>query len=559
MRLRLRLILSFLIMAIISVAFLIFQANLLFIRQLKTMEDNAAQILEMINSGKVDVSEVAQLVLNNQTNYEQALVSFRFGLFVIISILLVVMVGLGIWLAVKFSAPFERIAASANHLLGLVQSTATQKNILEPENEEKIEDANQYPPQTLKKEEKLIAYTLDIVTSFVQDELTRLKKDLKRQSDGKNLLSNQLIGLEQFVHETTEAFDVSLSLDKMTRRISQQFRSSFVGIFIMDDSRQFIELKAAYNNDKDAWERDGRIEGGQQNFEVNTRFRVNETEKSGEGIVGRAAVTGEVCQSDNLLQFAQVLPNSEISPVSLEVAFPIRAHGVVTGVLDIISKTREPFSSEEMAILHVFADQLALVNEYDKLVEAETLGVERSTYGDITRQAWDVLTRDRSEWGYRSDENGIYKAEGEWLPWMIQAVQQGKVVVWQDKDYSIASVPIQVRDYTLGVLDFRKASESTWTGEELILVQTLTDQLGQALESARLYQNTQMRAERERVLTDITSKVRASTNVDVILQTAIRELAEALRVPKGSIQLRSYGGEIKERRFSPTSRGQDNA
>ncbi len=36
MRLRFRLILSFVIMAILSIAFLIFQANLLFTRQLKT-------------------------------------------------------------------------------------------------------------------------------------------------------------------------------------------------------------------------------------------------------------------------------------------------------------------------------------------------------------------------------------------------------------------------------------------------------------------------------------------------------------------------------------------
>jgi len=557
MRLRLRLILSFLIMAIISIAFLILQANLIFTRQLKTLEDNAAQALEMIKSGKVEQSEVVQLLLNNQANYDQALVSIRFGLFLLITILFVLMVVLGIWFAIKFSAPFERIAASANHLLQSLH-TAGQENNLAAKNVEETEEVNRYSDQTLKKEESVITYTLDVVTPFIE-ELTYLKEELKKQSDGEKLLSDQLVDLEHFVHETTEANDISLSLNEITRKISQQFNSSFVGIYKMDDSRQFVELKAAYDSEKDAREHNGFMEGGQQNYKENTRFSVNETDKSGEGVVGRAAVTGEVCQSDDLLQFDQVLPNSGISTGNSEVALPIRARGVVKGVLDILSTSREPFSSEEMAILHVYADQLALVNENDKSLEGETSGVERSTYGDITRQAWDVLMQDRSEWGYRSDEKGIYKAEGEWLPWMVQAAQQGKVVVWQDKDFSIASVPIRVRDYTLGVLDFRKTGESAWTGDELVLVQTLTDQLGQALESARLYQNTQMRAERERVLTEITSKVRASTNVDVILQTAIRELAEALRVPKGSIQLRSYSGEIKERQFSSTSGGQDNA
>jgi GAF domain-containing protein len=555
MRLRLRLILSFLIMAIISIAFVILQANLLFTRQLKTVEDKATQALEMINSGKVEQSEGVQLLLKNQVNYDQALVSIRFGVFLLSIILFVLMAVLGIWFAIRFSAPFERIAASSKHLLQSLQPTG-QGNSLAAVNVEEKEDINRYSDQALKKEESVITYTLDVFTPVIE-ELTHLKDELKKQSNGRKLLSEQLIDLEQFVHETTEAKDINLSLNEITRKISHQFSSNFVGIYIMDDSRQFVELKAAYDSEKDARERDGHMEGGQQNEKENARFSVNETEKSEEGVVGRAAVTGEVCQSDDLLQFSQFLPNSKTSTGNSELALPIRAHGVVKGVLDILSNSREPFSPEEMAILHVYADQLALVIEH-KSSEAEISGGERSTYGDITRQAWDVLIQDRSEWGYRSDEKGIYKAEGEWLPWMVQAAQQGKVVVWQDKDFSIASVPIRVRDYTLGVLDFRKAGESAWTSDELVLVQTLTDQLGQALESARLYQNTQMRAERERVLTEITSKVRASTNVDVILQTAIRELAEALRVPKGSIQLRSYGDEIKERQFSSTSRGQDN-
>jgi len=196
MRLRLRLILSFLIMAIISIAFLIFQANLLFAHQLRTMQDNTAQALEMISSGKVEQSEVIQLLLNNQANYDQALVSIRFGAFLLTTILFVLMVGLCIWFAIIFSTPFERIAANANHLLQLVQ-TAAQENNLAAENVEKIKDVNQYNDQTLKKEESVIAYTLDVVTPLVE-ELTCLKKEVKKPSDGEKLLSDQLIELSNF-------------------------------------------------------------------------------------------------------------------------------------------------------------------------------------------------------------------------------------------------------------------------------------------------------------------------------------------------------------------------
>lgn len=205
--------------------------------------------------------------------------------------------------------------------------------------------------------------------------------------------------------------------------------------------------------------------------------------------------------------------------------------------------------------------RLALAVDNSSLLgrSQQALKEDQGAYGELTRKAWDELVRNRPGWGYRSEEQGLFRVEGEWYPWMVQAAQKGQLVVCQEGGYSIVSIPIRVRETILGVLDFRKSDETAvWTTEELALVQTLTDQFGQALESARLYQTTQLRAERERILADITSKVRASTNVNVILQTAVKELAEALRIPKGAIQLRNAAGDIQERQIHPNGGGQAN-
>ena len=45
-------------------------------------------------------------------------------------------------------------------------------------------------------------------------------------------------------------------------------------------------------------------------------------------------------------------------------------------------------------------------------------------------------------------------------------------------------------------------------------------------------------AEQERLLSEITATARSSTDINLILQTAMQELAEALRIPRGAIQLR---------------------
>jgi GAF domain-containing protein/HAMP domain-containing protein len=104
-------------------------------------------------------------------------------------------------------------------------------------------------------------------------------------------------------------------------------------------------------------------------------------------------------------------------------------------------------------------------------------------------------------------------------------------------------LPIKIRDQIIGVVRFTKAeNEKSWKDDDISFLAALTDQLATALESARLYEDTQRRAERERLISEITSKVRASTNLDVIMQTAVQELAEALQIPRGSILLRSGDG-----------------
>ena len=60
-------------------------------------------------------------------------------------------------------------------------------------------------------------------------------------------------------------------------------------------------------------------------------------------------------------------------------------------------------------------------------------------------------------------------------------------------------------------------------------MEALSEQLFVALESARLYQETQRRAERERLAAQITARMRATNDPQTILQTAVQELRQALQ------------------------------
>ena len=51
-----------------------------------------------------------------------------------------------------------------------------------------------------------------------------------------------------------------------------------------------------------------------------------------------------------------------------------------------------------------------------------------------------------------------------------------------------------------------------------------------ALEGARLYEDTQRRAARERLVSEITTKIRSTNDPQVMLETAVSELRQALHV-----------------------------
>jgi len=61
--------------------------------------------------------------------------------------------------------------------------------------------------------------------------------------------------------------------------------------------------------------------------------------------------------------------------------------------------------------------------------------------------------------------------------------------------------------------------------------------LALSLDNARLFEESQRAIERERLVNDIAAKLTSQTEIDAILQTAVREVGQALRVPLVSINL----------------------
>jgi PAS domain S-box-containing protein len=100
------------------------------------------------------------------------------------------------------------------------------------------------------------------------------------------------------------------------------------------------------------------------------------------------------------------------------------------------------------------------------------------------------------------------------------------------------AVPIVLRGQTIGVLGLEDPQGTRrWSDEDQAIVEAVSRQLALALENSRLLEETQSRAARERVVQEITDRMRRASDMDGLLQTTVREMAAALGTSDAFVQL----------------------
>ena len=120
----------------------------------------------------------------------------------------------------------------------------------------------------------------------------------------------------------------------------------------------------------------------------------------------------------------------------------------------------------------------------------------------------------------------------------MQALSSGSHLT-SDSNHTLR-IPIIVRTQTIGMLRLTKPSHSgPWTPEEISEVESLADQLGNTLESARLYNEAQQRATQEQKIGEITKRITSATDLDEIMRETVAQLGITLQDAKVSLRLNS--------------------
>ena len=355
---------------------------------------------------------------------------------------------------------------------------------------------------------------------------TRLRQTLNNLEKGTADLARRTTQLEtaaEVARDAAAIHDVERLLDQTARLISNRFGFYHTGLFLLDEASQFAVLRAASS------------EGGRRMLKRGHQLAVGKV-----GIVGHAAATGETHVSLSVGADAVFFNNPDLPDTRSEMALPLVVRGTVIGVLDVQSTQETAFTQDDAAVLQTMADQVAVAIDNAHLLAESQAALEaaRRAYGELSRQAWAELLPSHKEWGYRYIRKSVTPTRGDWHAGMLQAVQSGQSVQDTGTGEPTIAVPLKVRDQVIGALRFCKGAEGgDWSPDEISLLQTLTEQLGVALDSARLYQDIQRRATREQLAARVTTLMRETLDVETVLKTAVQEVRQALSLPEVVIRL----------------------
>ena len=305
-------------------------------------------------------------------------------------------------------------------------------------------------------------------------------------------------------------------LSRAARSISEKLGYYHVGIFLLDEAREFAVLRAA--NSK----------GGQQMLARRHQLKVG-----GAGIVGYVSQSGRPRIALDTGADAVFFNNPYLPETRSEIALPLRAGSMVIGALDVQSTQSSAFNDEDTNTLMTIANQIAIL-----MKNMQSDGGGQGDYQRFNRHE----VKERVEgFSYRPDGSLVSDIAVNENPLVQRAIASGDTVIVNQPDRGLTptlAVPVKFRDQVVGVIhiESREASRG-WTEDEVALVQAISDRAALALENARLFADATRRAEQEETISHITTQIGASTDFDRILQTTIQELGLVLGASRSFIQV----------------------
>ncbi len=325
----------------------------------------------------------------------------------------------------------------------------------------------------------------------------------------------EISALREISRAISAASDLDTTLALITRKTAEVMGVDSCSIYLLEASREYLVLKATTGLAAEAV--------GQ------ARLRL------GEGLTGWAAQAGEPVASTNAAQDPRFkyLPETRETLFQSLLAVPLAVGGKVLGAINVQTRGTHEYAEDEVELLSIIADlasgALEKARLYDsmrrQIMELSTLAEVSETLTsplyleqilrllvEMAARVFDaplctlmlldgeelVLAAAHPDGGHPRPRHALKVGEG--IPGL--AAHSGQPVMSPDlatdprfhphelteraRVRSLLSVPLRVRDRTLGVVNCYTARRHEFTQSEVNLLQTLANQTALAIENAGL-------------------------------------------------------------------------
>jgi GAF domain-containing protein/HAMP domain-containing protein len=462
--------------------------------ELQNRGDKISDQLELIvNDNAKKVAAANEEVLNDtrqSINFGYSLIIIGFILALIVSILI----------SISVTRPLDELREGAE----LFQQTSTELSINTAGSDEFSTLAQVF--NNLTKQIGDLISSLETRVSQRTVELNKALKYIERRA-------KQFETIAKVSQSISGSSGLQELLPYIVNVISDQFSFYHVGIFLNDTSSQYAILAAANSS------------GGKRMLERGHQLRIG-----AQGIVGYVTSTGKARIALDVGQDVVYFNNPDLPETHSEMALPLRIAGKVAGALDIQSTESKAFSDEDVEVLSALADQVGLAIQNARLFDQtqKTLAEAEVIQRQYLRDTWSRLPKEENFAGFR------YTALGATL---IKEEDESPKIQTAGKHSAEIHAPIVLRGETIGTLSVMVPHQKHATPDQMDLVKAVAERVALSAENARLFDETTRRAERERIVSDISSKIGSSFRTENILETAAHEISNLLEEAEIIIKL----------------------
>ncbi|MBN2004975.1 MAG: GAF domain-containing protein [Anaerolineae bacterium] len=375
-------------------------------------------------------------------------------------------------------------------------------------------DLRRLAPVESEDEIGALAQTFNLMTAQLSGLIGTLEERVEERTQALERRAEYLAVTARVSRVTASILDVDTLLKRVANLISERFGFYHAAIFLLDESGEWAVLRTVSSED------------GKRMLARGHRLRVGE-----QGIVGYVSGTGRPRIALDVDKDIVWVKNPDLPNTRSEMALPLQVQNQIIGVLDVQSVEPDAFSTEDVEILRILADQIAIAiqNARQFRRSQQMLQDLQRAYSELGQRSWAAWTA--SHVGYR------------YTPTEVTAIQAADVSAEMPSSTEITDsntlfVPLQlIGGHIFGVLRLTRDTAYPWTTQEVQFVQQAGQAIAQALEVARLLEEAQRRTARDRLVGDIANQLHTTLDPDMIMKTLVRELGHVLGARLTSVEV----------------------